>query len=73
MMLPRTKLSSVGKNLNQPLLEHSSDGHLHKYRGVLDKKVNFTQTIRIFRTNNHAVATYEQVRKRLSYFHQKEM
>ena len=56
------KFSSEG--LNKRVLELSGDGPLENYRLVLDEKVNFTLTNRGFRTNNHAVATYEQVEKR---------
>ena len=41
--------------------------------GVLNEKVNVTSNNRGFRTNNHSVATYEQVKKRLSYFHPKRI
>ena len=62
----KPKFSSQG--LNKRVLEQSGDGPLEKYRGVLNDKVNVTSNNRGFRTNNHFVATYEQVKKSLSYF-----
>ena len=55
--------------LNKRVLEQSGDGPLEKYRIVLKGKVNVTSNNRIFRTNNHSVATYEQVKTGLSYFY----
>ena len=42
-----------------------------KYRQVLDEAVNLKSTNRGFKTINHAVATYEQTKKGLSYFYPK--
>ena len=61
------KIKFSTKSLNKPVLEKSGDGPLEKYRRSLDEKVNVTSNIRGFRTNNHSVATYEQVKKGLSY------
>ena len=44
-----------------------------KYRKVLDEAVNVTSTNRRFRTMKHSVATYEQTKKRLSYFYPKHL
>ena len=55
------------KGLNERVLEQSGDGPLEKYRKVLNEKVNVISSNRGFRTNNHSVATYEQVEKGLSY------
>ena len=63
------KFSSKG--LNNCVLEQSGDGPLEKYRRVLNEKVNVTSNNRRFRTNNHSVATYEQVKKGLSFFYPK--
>ena len=41
------------------------------YLFMLDEAINLTSTIRGFRTINHMVATYEQTKKRLSYFYPK--
>ena len=41
---------------------------MSKYCKVLDECVNVTSTNRGFRTVQHSVATYEQIKKRLSYF-----
>ena len=42
-----------------------------KYRQVLDEAVNLKSTNRGFKTINHAVVTYEQLKKGLSYFYPK--
>ena len=47
------------------------DGPMSKYRQVLDEAVNLKSTNRGFKTINHAVATYEQTKKGLSYFYPK--
>ena len=62
-----------GKGLNKRVLEQSGDGPLEKYRRVLNEKVNVTSNNRGFRTNNYSVATYEQVKKDLSYFYPKRI
>ena len=48
-------------------------GPLEKYRRVLNEKVNVTSNNRGFRTNNHYVATYEQVKNGLFYFYPKRI
>ena len=63
------KFSSKG--LNKRVLEQSGDVPLEKFRRGLNEKVNVTSNKRGFRTNNHSVATYEQVKKGLSYFYPK--
>ena len=73
MMSPLIKINFSSKGLNKRELEQSSDGLLEKYRRVLDEKVNVTSNNRGLRTNNHSVATYEQVKKRLSYFYPKRI
>ena len=65
------KLKLRSKGLNKRVLEQSGEGPLEKYRRVLNKKVNVTSNNRRFRTNNHSVATYELVKKSLSYFYPK--
>ena len=65
----KPKFSSKG--LNKRVLEQSGDGPLEKYRGVFIENVNATSNNRGFRTNNHSVATKEQVKKGLSYFYPK--
>ena len=60
------KLKFSSKGLNKRVLEQSGDGPLEKYRRVLNEKVNVTSNNRAFRTNNHSVATYKQVKKGLS-------
>ena len=62
----KPKFSSKG--LNKRVLEQSGDGPLEKYRRFLNEQVSVTWNNRGFRTNNHSVATYEQVEKGLSYF-----
>ena len=68
-----SKFKSSNKGLNKRVLEQSGDGPLEKYRRVLNEKVNVTSNNRGFRTNNHSVATYEQVKKGLSYFYPKRI
>ena len=67
------KLKFSSKGLNKRILEQSGDGPLEKYRRVSNEKVNVTSNNRRFRTNNHSVATYEQVKKGLSYFYPKRI
>ena len=67
------KLEFSSEVLNKRVLEQSRDGPLEKYRRVLNEKVNVFSNIRGFRTNNHSVATYEQVKKGLSYFYPKRI
>ena len=65
------KLKFSSKSLNRRVLEQSGDGRLEKYRRVLDEKVNVTSNNGRSRSNNHSVASYEQVNKGLSYFYPK--
>ena len=44
-----------------------------KYRKVLDEFINVISTNRGFRTVHHSVATHEQTKKGLSYFHPKRI
>ena len=62
----KQKFSSKG--LNKRTLEDCGDGHLAKYRKVLDEFINVTSTKRSFRTVYLSVATFEQSKKGLSYF-----
>ena len=65
------KFSSNG--LNRRTFEECGDGGLTSmYRKVLEEAVNVTSTKRGFRTIQHSVATYEQTKKWLSFFNQKE-
>ena len=57
------KLKFSSKGLNKRVLEQSGERQLEKYRRVLNEKVNLTSNSTGFRTNNHSVATYEQVKK----------
>ena len=61
------------KGLNKRVLEQSGDGPPEKYRRVLNEKVNVTLNKRGFLTNNHSVATNEQVKRGLSYFYPKRI
>ena len=67
------KLKFSSKCPNKRALEQNGDGPLEIYRRVLNEKVNVTSNNRGFRTNNHSVATYEQVKKGLSYFYPKRI
>ena len=46
---------------------------MSKYRKVLEEAVNVTSTNTGFRTIEHSAATYEQTKKRLSYFYPKRV
>ena len=63
------KFSSKG--LNKRVVEQGGDGPVEKYRRVSKEKVIVTSNNRGFRTNDHSVATYEQVKKNLSHFYPK--
>ena len=65
------KITFSSKELNERVLEDSGDGPMSKYRRLLDEATNLTSTNRGFRTVNHMVATYEQIKKRFSYFYPK--
>ena len=65
------KMKFSSKGLNKRILEESGDGPMEKYRKLLDEAINLTSTNRGFRTINHMVATYEQIKKGLSYFYPK--
>ena len=65
----KAKFSSRG--LNKRVLEQSGDGPLERYRRVLNKKLNVTSNNRGFRTINHPVATFEQVKKGMFCFYSK--
>ena len=67
------KLKFSSEGLNKRALEGSGNGPLEKYRRVLNETVNIPSNNRGFRTNNHSVATYEQVKKSLSYFYPKRI
>ena len=67
------KLKFSSKGLNKRVLEESGDGPLEKYRRVLNQTVNITSNNRGFRTNNHSVVTYEQVKEDLSYLYLKRI
>ena len=57
------------KGFNKRILEKCGDGgRMPKHRKVLEEAVNVASTNRGFRTIQHSVATYEQTKKRLSYF-----
>ena len=67
------KLKFSSKGVNKLVLKRSDDGPLEKYRRVLTEKVNVTLNNRGFRTNNHSVPSYEQVKKSLFYFYPKRI
>ena len=62
------KIKFSSKILNKRVLEQSGDRPLEKYRRVLNEKVNVISNNRGFQTINRSVATYDQVKKSLSYF-----
>ena len=68
------KYKFSSKGLNERTLEDYGDGGpMSKYREVLEESVNVISTNRGFRTIQHSVATYEQTKKRLSYFYPKRL
>ena len=67
------KLKFSSRGLNKQVLEENGDGPLEKYRRVLKDKVNATSNNRGFRTNDHSVATFEQIKKGLSYIYLKRI
>ena len=67
------KYKFISKGLNKRTLEDCGDGRMSKYRKVLEEAVNVISTNRGFRTMKHSVATYEQTKKRLSYFYPKRL
>ena len=73
MTSPLINFKFSSKGLNKRVLEQSGDGPLEKYRKVLNEKVNVFSNNRKFRTNSHSAATYEQVKKGLSYFYPKRI
>ena len=66
----KDKISSKG--LNKRTLEDCGDGPMSKYRKVLLETVNVTSTNIGVRTIQRSIDTYEQTKKRLSYFIQNE-
>ena len=67
------KLNFSSQVLIKRVLEQSGDGPWGKYQRILIQKVNVTSNNRGLRANNHSVATYEQVKKSLSYFYPKRI
>ena len=68
------KYKFSSKRLNKRTLEDCGDGGpMSKYRKVLEESLNVTSSNRGFRTIQHSVATYEQTKKGLSYFHPKRI
>ena len=63
------KFKFSNQGLNKRTLEDTGDGSMSKYRRVLDEAVNLKSTNRGFKNSNHLVGTYEQTKKRLSYFY----
>ena len=59
------------KGLNERTVGDCEDGPMSKYRNVLEEAVNITSTNRGFRTVQHRIATYEQTKRKLSYFYPK--
>ena len=67
------KLTTSSKGLNKRVMETSGGWPLEGYRRVLNEKVNVTSNNRGFQTINHSLATYEQIKKALSYFYPKRI
>ena len=60
------------KSPRKHVLEQSGNQPQEKYRRALNETVNVISNKRGFRTNNHSVATYEQIKKGLSCFYPKQ-
>ena len=67
------KYKFSSKWLNKRTLEGCGDGHMSKYRKVLEEAVNVTSINRGIRTMKYSLATYEQTKKGLSYFYPKRL
>ena len=67
------KLKFSSKGLNKRVLEENGDGPLEKCRRVFNKTVDVISNNRGFRRNNLSFATYEQVKKGLSYLYPKRI
>ena len=63
--------SSIG--LSRRILDQSGDGPVEKHRRGLKEKVKITSTKRGFRTQSHAVATYQQTREGLPSLYPKRL
>ena len=67
------KFKFSSKWQNRRTFEDCGDGPNAKYWIVLDDTENVNSTNRGLCTKNHCVPTYEQTKKRLSYFHPKRI
>ena len=67
------KYMFTSKGVNKKTLKDCGDGPMSRSRKVLEESVNVTSTNRGFRTIQHSVATYEQTRKRFTYFYPKRI
>ena len=67
------KFKLGSKGLNKHVLEQGGNGLLEKYKSILNKKINFTSNKRGFRTNDYPLATYQQLKKGISYFYPKRI
>ena len=63
------ELKFSSKVLNKRVLEKIGHEPVEKYRRVLNENVNVASKNRGFRTNNHSVANFNQLRKGLSNFY----
>ena len=68
-----TNSVASSKGLKQRTLEDCGDGPMSKYRKMLQEAVNVTSTRKRYRKIQHNVATYEQTKKSLSYFHPRRL
>ena len=73
-ILTSTSLAAKDSIINKRTLEDCGDGGpMSKCRKVLEESVNVTSTNRGFRAIQHSIATYEQTKKRLTYFYPKRI
>ena len=67
------KFTCSDNELNKRVLKQGGDGPVEKHSSLLHEKINITTTNSVFLKNNHAVASYEQLKKRVSYFEPKRI
>ena len=77
IVVMKNRLTSTSLPAKDSIKEHwksmAIGGPMAKYRKVLEEAVDVTSTNRGFRTIQHSVTTYEQTKKRLSYFYPKRI
>ena len=67
------KYKFSSKSLNNRTLKENGDGPMEINQRLMDEIISLISTNRGFRTINNCIATYEQTKKRLSYFYPKRI